>query len=502
VTKDIAPTSSLGFNLPIGVDEVLTTDELAKRLTHLTPEAARQAVSRASRKGDIWRSNHLKLPAGGRLCARKFFAGQERFLQQIRPLLVAERPGICRVLDEMLRVPAISEETMLKLLAATSDPEKYSEQRSFKDEMKVLAELGIVEADGGPGARSRFVRPRLRGTPESEKLGHELAARRLLDGQLTKLLLQTFKSQNVVSWGFEPDADDEHLINGQWFSAYGFSWLRPLQQTEKKQEPKPCLTVFDVRSTAATVVDVQAFAARIKNAGYRPRSKQRILGVMGARFFESGAFDLGKKHGFVLVNFQSQIGDAALDALASIDAIVSGEPGSLTTTDSVIDLFSKLRNHPQAKELASLAFECFAAAVSQANSWSGVHTNFAVKFGKEEAGTWRDVDVMGQQGDHHLAIECKAYARTKELEVSDVTKFFKQTVPSFLKHYAQLKPVRRLTAQLWTTGQITEDCRKKLNEIAAGASPTHSYALVGEDDIIIPSAVKSLKNLLTCIAEL
>lgn len=24
---------------------------------------------------------------------------------------------------------------------------------------------------------------------------------------------------------------------------------------------------------------------------------------------------------------------------------------------------------------------------------------------------------MGQQGDHHLAIECKAYARAKDLEV-------------------------------------------------------------------------------------
>jgi Holliday junction resolvase len=50
-----------------------------------------------------------------------------------------------------------------------------------------------------------------------------------------------------------------------------------------------------------------------------------------------------------------------------------------------------------------------------------VHTNFLVPFGREEQGSWREVDVMAEQGDHHLALECKAYGRDKPLTVEDVT---------------------------------------------------------------------------------
>lgn len=470
-------------------------------MKHLSPAAARQAISRAAQNNIIWRSNHLKLPGGARLYARKSYAGQERFLQQLRPLLL-KRPGICRVLDEMLRQPAIHEDTVVKLLAASLDPQKYPDQRSVGDEAKVLEELGIGKMDLSVNAKGRFVRPGIFETEESAKWGHQLAGRKLLDEQLTKLLVQQFKRQNIVSWGFEAESDSEHVFNGQWFSAHDRCWLRPMVTTAKGHEPEPCPVVFDVRSTAASLADVQAFAARIKQAGYRPNSKLRILGVMGARYFEPNAFELGKKNGFVMVNFHEEIGDEALEALAAIDRIVSAEPASVAKRHDFIDLFTKLKHHPQAKQLAALAFECFTTSVVQAQSWSHVHTNFAIRFGDEKTGTWRDVDVMGQRGDHHLAIECKAHGRDKELSPDAVTKFFKQTVPSYLKHYSQQKKVLGLTAEIWTTGIVTDECKEKLAEFQRAASATHHYALRGSKDIEIPTTVKSLEQLLISIGDL
>jgi hypothetical protein len=470
-------------------------------MKHLAPTAARQAISRAAQNGVIWRTEHLQLPGGGRLYARKSFAGQQRFLQQIRPLL-AKRPGVARVLDEMVRFPAIHEDTVTKLLAATLDAKKYPDQRSLVDEALVLAELGIGKVDTSGNAPVRFVRPGIFGKEESADWGRRLSGRKLLDQQLTKLLLQTFKRQNLISWGYEAEADAEHEYNGQWFSAHGYCWLRPMLTTRKGEKPEPCPAVFDVRSTAASVADVEAFTARIKNAGYRPKSSLRILGIMGARYFEPEAFALGKRQGFVMVNFHEEIGDAALEALAAIERIVTAAPETMAQRPDFIDLFTRLRYHPQAKELASLAFESFTSAVAQAQGWANVHTNFLVRFGNEENGTWRDVDVMGQRGDHHLAIECKAYARDKDLEVGDVTKFFKQTVPSFLKHYAQQKKVLGLAAEIWTTGNITDECEAKLSELRAGVSPTHQYALRRAKDIEIPTAVKSLEKLLVSIADL
>ncbi len=422
-------------------------------------------------------------------------------MQQVRPLL-AKRPGIARVLDEMLRSPAVHQDTVAKLLAATLDPEKYPDQRSLSGELLVLAELGIGKIDTSGNTTVRLVRPAIFGKEESAVWGHRLAGRKMLDQQLTKLLLQTFKRQNVVSWGYEPEAGAEHGYNGQWFSAHGYCWLRPMLTTRKGEEPVPCPAVFDVRSTAAAVTDVEAFGARIKNAGYRPNSDLRILGIMAARYFEPGAFALGKSLGFVMVNFHEEIGDEALEALAAVERIVTAAPETAAARPDFIDLFTKLRYHPQAKELASLAFEGFTSAVVQAQGWANVHTNFLVRFGDEEKGTWRDVDVMGQRGDHHLAVECKAYARTKALEVGDVTKFFNQTVPSYLNHYSQVKKVIGLTAEIWTTGIITDDCKSKLAELQAAASPTHHYALRSAHEIEIPTTVRSLEKLLTSIADL
>lgn len=494
-------SNSTDFPLPIGPCEVVSAKDLALRLKELTPAAARQAISRAAQKEIIWRSEHLQLPGGGRLYARHSFAGQERFLQQVRPLL-ANRPGIARVLDEMLRSPAVHQDTVAKLLAATLDPEKYPDQRSLADELLVLAELGIGKIDTFGNSTPRFVRPAIHEKEESVVWGHRLAGRKLLDQQLTKLLLQTYKRQNVVSWGYEPGADAEHQYNGQWFSAHGYCWLRPLITVRKGAEPAPCPVVFDVRSTAATMADVEAFAARVKNAGYRPNSDLRILGIMAARFFEPDAFAKGKNLGFVMVNFRDEIGDEALEALAAVDKIVSASPEAAGERPDFVDLFIKLRYHPQAKELASLAFEGFTTAVAQADGWDKVQSNLSVRFGDKESGTWRDVDVSGQRGDHHLAIECKAYSRTKALEVGDVTKFFKQTVPSYLKHYSQTKKVTGLTAEIWTTGIVTDECKAKLTEVQAEASSTHAYALRGTREIVIPTDVRSLEKLLSSIADL
>ena len=41
--------------------------------------------------------------------------------------------------------------------------------------------------------------------------------------------------------------------------------------------------------------------------------------------------------------------------------------------------------HPQAKELASLAFEGFTMAVAQADGWANVHANLSVRFGEPSA---------------------------------------------------------------------------------------------------------------------
>jgi hypothetical protein len=437
------------------------------------------------------------------LFARRSFVGQEKFLLKIRPILLTQRPGVARVLDQMLRYPAIQLDTATKLLAATLNPEKYEDQRSQAEETMVLEELGIGKVDHSFSGLPRFVRPVLSGTETSVELGYRLAGEKMHDEQLTKLLVQSMRNQNIVSWGnTELTSETEHIFNGQWFSAHGFSWLRPIVSFKKNEDPVPCPVVFDVRANAATLADVQAFVARIKQAGYRPRSSLRLLGVMGARFFETDAWDFGKKSGLVLINFHEQIGDAALDALAAIDQLVSAGPGAKNKRPDLLDMFTKLRNHPQAKELASIAFEAFTAAVIQADAWQGVHTNFAVKFQQGSLGTWRDVDVMGNRGDHYRAIECKAYGRDKALEVGDVTKFFKQTVPSYLKHFATVKPIKRFTAEIWTTGIVTGDCTDKLNELRLRLPKHHEFEIRGIQEIVVPNDIKSMKPLLDLIADL
>jgi hypothetical protein len=339
-------------------------------------------------------------------------------------------------------------------------------------------------------------------TDESRKLGYELAGKQLLDQQLTSFLFRDFQKQNQIAWGSASSVDAEHIYNGQWFSAHGYSWLRPLRHF-LEGTAIPCPTVFDVRAEAASLADVEAFCARIKRAGDRPRSKLRLLGVMAARFFEPDAFVLGKEYGLILVNLQQSIGDEALETLAIIDKILAVEPTAVApaATADFVDLFKKLRYHPQAKNLAGLAFESFSASVLQANGWSDVRTNLAVPFRRGTGATSRDVDVSGRQGDRYLIVECKAHAGTKPVERDDVLKFFDETAPSFLKYMAPRQPVKTLQAEFWTTGQVPAEYQ----ELLEGFETKHGiYECVirTADQIEIPNHISSMRPLLKCIAEL
>lgn len=399
----------------------------------------------------------------------------------------------------MLKQPAIHLNTGKKLLAASRLNRPPFGIPSFAAELRALEELGIARLDESGGGAPRLVRTVLHDTDESRKLGYALAGNELLDRQLTELLFHDFRKQNIVAWSPIPDSATEQYFNDQWFSAHAFSKLRPVMRYEKGKPPVSCATVFDVRAGIAELADVEAFLARIRRAGDRPGSNLRILGVMGARYFEPDAFGLGKEQGLILINFQQAIGDEALEALAAVDRILSLAPGEAPQgkQPDYGDLFQKLRHHPQVKAIAGLAFESLAACVLQADGWTDAKTGLSVPFGQ----TSREIDVCVRRGDRFLLVECKAYAAKKDLPHDDILKFFTETVPAFRKDMASVRPVRELSAELWTTGKVTADNRATLNHIREKFSDVE-MAIKSAAEITIPNDIKSSRALLEGLGHL
>jgi hypothetical protein len=103
--------------------------------------------------------------------------------------------------------------------------------------------------------------------------------------------------------------------------------------------------------------------------------------------------------------------------------------------------------------------------------------------------------------DGYLLVECKAYSSSKELPREDIIKFFTETVPAYKNHMADKQPIRRLRAELWTTGVVSAESTKLLDTII-GAGVARDYAIMPAAKIEVPNDIKSAKRLLECIGAL
>lgn len=483
---------------------VCTSSELIERLVQggCSPQNARQAISRHSKRNGVWRSQNLRLPRDERLFADRSVIGTPLFFSQVgAKLLSTGRRGLARSVGALGAHGLLHRIDLFRLLAVAPASEVSSEQMqrrpSYESELRSLEELGARVIQRGTALESLVA-------PSEILPGQKLDALALVaidhiryEALLARILTERLRRQNLLSWNrvIVPEPDKPYVVfNGQVFSAYGFSYLGPLKRwKEGAKAPSPCPVLIDCYHGNCSLPQLDSFIQRIDRATIRRGRQQPVLGVIAARDFDRDAWDKARHQSLMTISFRQVFGDEALDAMAEIERLLGGFRQS-TAEDSqkrfkeITERMDELKTNPVIADLRAIGLEAMCALILQSQGFVSPELGRIVPW-KE---TSRDVDVFAIRGDDELrVVECKAYHRRKSLLDSDVRKFFTETLPALKKWLKEKnQPFTKCTAEIWTTGPKGKNAELALKELVPPKGDTWNLRRLDDMHDEIPKRIR------------
>jgi hypothetical protein len=202
-------------------------------------------------------------------------------------------------------------------------------------------------------------------------------------------------------------------------------------------------------------------------------------------------------------------GEFAFDAIVQVQELlknVAGDPAKADNEEyeKLSAMLPDLKTHPFIVDLKSLAFEALAGFLVKYQGWEEVQLNLKVPFRLPAGFTEREVDVCGQKNswDDVCIVECKAETSGKPLSGEHVRKFFTETVPAFLEAKCPAQPPSHCTAEIWTTGVVTNIARDELKTLKLKGFIRPE--LRGREELmeLLPKPLLSTKRLIQTIADI
>ena len=365
----------------IALDEILTSGELAARLTTtgLSAAAARQVISRNN--DPAVRVLPFRLPHRARLFTRRTSVQNESFYLRLADVMIKVRPGVARTIVALLKRRILPRADAHRLLAAPLTP-KSSRTPTYDAEVKALTDLGLCYVEDSTMALERLTFNSIVGLPKSHQLARSERARQIVAMFFTRMITDQCRRQGVISWTGTtlPDGTGAVMFNDHVFSAIGYSWLDPLMRRAVGQKPKPTPVLFDVYARECDVQDVLGFVHRLAHIGSNRNARMPVLGVLAAYAFSGDAWSVAKARGLLAINLRQSYGDAALAMLAKMEHLLHladagdwfGEHAAEIDYEELANDVDVLRVHPYIAELRSLALEVVTAVLLRALGWEDI----------------------------------------------------------------------------------------------------------------------------------
>jgi hypothetical protein len=454
-------------------------------------------MTRAARGAGIWRSSRLQLPGRKRLFAQKSFVGTPEFLSAVEAVVAKSRPGLTRCIAAVRQHQILLRPVAERLLATRTADE-------YVRAVQALEEIGLAVAVDGGTVLERLALPFVGDTRGLAKNQFQKLASGV---QIGRFVVEHLRRHSLVSWGGNTIARDPFQparFSGYPFTAIGWSWLRPVVFWEGTK-PSPAPALIDIFASECDWFDVEAHVARHERVRGVTHRSSPMLGVIAARHFTREALKLAQNQGLMTINLRQVFGDAALDLMTEISALLNRAPDtggdgqdSVSEVDAIAADLERLLEHPFVTDLRALGFEALAALMVRTAPWDDVKVGISVPFQKNVT---REIDVFGKRGGGRevLLVECKAHHATKPLDSKHIRRFFTETVPAFLKEHRDLG-ITECHAEVWTTGAIGNDAESTLANLTL--DPIVRPSLVNGEALEqrIPPAIARCRRLLRTIA--
>ena len=423
----------------------------------LSPEAARQRVSRAAKP--VLRFPIRLLPKREAFLYLEKQRNSERFWQNFVRDLRASNSVYAYSIDGMIaRGGCIQADQFAVISGATVIPQKG--QLPVETVAKWLIAASFMNEVYGADNRKCYELPySLASGSALEMRARDLTERILLDGLREWCRKVGLASYNAIRIRGDTDLKP---IGPFAFDLAGPSYLLPLRGAAAK----PGFVVADVFAEGIlTVHEIQFFIRKARML----KSTLRDIGVLSiivAEGFEGDALTAGHADGIMLATpkdlFGKQVGDAILSlcgVLKDAAKYASSSPERLTKLlDSLIVIEGRSKN------LRGVLFELVVGYLARR---SGVSIDMNVTAKDPKTGKTAEIDV--QQVGHHyssvIAIECKGKAPGGSLGMAEVEAWLRK-IPIIRAYYSHHNSFRQVMHrfEIWTSGTIEPDALELLKE--------------------------------------
>jgi hypothetical protein len=437
----------------------LSSEIIAKLCAQgLTPEAARQQVSRAVRSGVLCRNSGLAFPHREAFLYLEEQRGAPVFLQRLWEAMGECKTGAAHCLHAVDARGGLIPEAHFAGVGGL--PERLKKHPPPERVLDFLLGYGFLERRDVPGIGGclqlgREAPLETRATPK------RLRARLLAES----IALKHF-SQSFTHWGLMPfqsyhvrsDTSQPSFGHCQW-DLTSPSYAHPFTSRSSLGDLTPGFIVADVSLEGAmTPPQVRSFLRKCEIIRNQKRSRP-FLSVLVADHFTSDAFTEVRKGGSLAVSLSNLLGEDLARALKHLLAMLSSTT-QLTATDPQVihDVMSKLSAIEGAgANLRGPLFELIVGHCVQLTEGGTVEVQKLIRAADRMQMT--DIDVLCSRRHDVTAYECKGHLGHLPVGRDEVERWLGETVPKireYLLSQDQYAHARHRFA-LWTTGRFDDE---------------------------------------------
>lgn len=456
------------------------------------PEAARQRISRAIRSGALLRTKGIEFPHRESFVYHKEQTGGPLFVQNLWEALAESQSLVAHCLQSMhARGGMVPDGHFAGVCGAADRLKKQLPPARVREfvlqyglvEQRIIEELGECLQLG-------------RGMPlECSSTPNRLKSRLLAEGITLDHLQKWLSVMGFISWG---SAELRTHFTQPEFGQFHWdlttpSYIHPFIGTKKGGDLNPGFVVADVIINGQlTLPHVRSFLRKC-NVIRHQQNPRPFMSMIVADHFTHEAFTEIRKHGCMAITIETLLGSDLSKALKTLIAVLTNTAQAAAATPEVIhEVFGKLSAiEGAAGNLRGPLFELIVAhCVAQADGGS---VDLQKTIRDNESQVLTDIDVLRtKQNQEVTAYECKGHLGNVRVDVPEIERWIKNTIPKTRKWFLQQAQFRDVKHrfEFWTTGILTEGASSYLEQ---AKDSIHKYEIDWRDSAKVMEYVGSVR---------
>lgn len=425
--------------------------------TGMTPEAARQSISRSGppvkKLKGLLPKNEAYLYLDGDYFSESFLEGLIRSLRETGSSYAYAMDGISA------RKGTVLVEEFAVISGSADRQKSHIPNSAILERLLAYGLLHRHDTDRGPAVSSVLGQ-------EHQFANTYLNARHRAESVFIDAFANWLRNMGMVSYDKVAvrGSDQPRMVGPFKFDLTAPSYLSPMA-TLTSNGKNPGFVVADVFSDGRLDEHQVAYFLRKIRAITSFRNIGRVLPFLIAPGFSKEALRSGRELGVIMATpsnlFGERLGQGLVEltqTLKNAGAVVAKDPERLS---GMIERLSDIEG--KSLNLRGILFELFTAFLMRQD---GLWVELGQKATDPETGKSAEIDILADRGvSERIAIECKGKAPGGELSAEEVEDWIRR-IPIWSK-WLRDTPSRqdaRLSFQIWTSGSIREDALCRLQK--------------------------------------